>query len=108
MGKSTKENVTDDATTALHECVSYVKVTQEVKLGYMNLEEYIYWRAKAETEANLIQCILTLLEEYGEVPEELRERISEQDSSVLKSWLKIAAKAGSIEKFIRLTGMETD
>lgn len=50
-------------------------------------------RGKAET-------ILELLEDYGEPSETLRELIMEQtDLSVLKQWLKLAARVKSIEEF---------
>lgn len=43
-----------------------------------------------------------LLFELGDVPEELRGRIySQQDDGILKEWLKLAAKAKSVEEFQR-------
>ena len=47
------------------------------------------------------ESILKLLEDYGDVPEELHKKIlSEQDPNTLKKWLKLAAKASSIEEFV--------
>ena len=44
---------------------------------------------------------MEFLEDIGKLSEELRERIMEEaDLFVLKKWLKIAAKAESIEQFI--------
>lgn len=44
---------------------------------------------------------MEFLEDIGNLSEDLRERIMEEaDLSVLKKWLKIAAKAESIEQFI--------
>ena len=44
--------------------------------------------------------ILDLLEEYGEIPDLLRQRIlSEQDLDQLGRWLKLAARSDSIEEF---------
>lgn len=46
--------------------------------------------------------ILDLLEEMGEVPGELRERImSENDVPTLSDWLKLAAKSESVEQFLQ-------
>ena len=43
-----------------------------------------------------------MLEENGTVPEELKERIMmETDLSMLKKWLKAAARAESVEQFIK-------
>lgn len=44
--------------------------------------------------------IFELLEEYGAVPEHIREAVLAQwDSNVLKRWHKLAARAGSMEQF---------
>ena len=49
--------------------------------------------------------ILTLLEQKGTVPADLRERIlSQKDETVLKQWLLDAASAGNIENFREKTG----
>ncbi|MCM1126800.1 MAG: Rpn family recombination-promoting nuclease/putative transposase, partial [Lachnospiraceae bacterium] len=46
------------------------------------------------------EFIIDLLEEYGEVPADLREMILGQtDVSVLKGWFKIAVHAGSVGEF---------
>lgn len=46
------------------------------------------------------ESILKLLEDYGDIPEELHKKIlSEQDMDMLKKWLKLAAKVSSIEEF---------
>ena len=44
--------------------------------------------------------VLELLEEYGDVPERLKEMIkAEKDLAVLKRWHKLAARADNIETF---------
>ncbi len=44
--------------------------------------------------------ILELLEELGDIPEELQDVVRRQtDIAVLGHWLKLAAKAGSVEEF---------
>ena len=46
--------------------------------------------------------ILELLEETGKVSEQLRQKILDQhDSEILSKWLKLAAKAETIEEFER-------
>lgn len=45
--------------------------------------------------------IFELLEEYGEVPESLHDKInSETSEEVLKGWLKMAVKTQSIDDFV--------
>ena len=44
--------------------------------------------------------ILELLQDYGPVDEELRQKImTETDTEILRNWLKLAGRAGSIEAF---------
>ena len=44
--------------------------------------------------------VLALLEELGQIPSSLREKImSQQDTNVLTDWLKAAAAASSLEDF---------
>lgn len=46
------------------------------------------------------ETVLELLSELGEVPEELRLHIySETDLKCLIRWVKLAARAGSVEEF---------
>ena len=76
MQNSREENVTDEATRELHGYVSRMKILPEVKNAYMRLED------------------------YGDVPESVKERLAEtNDKETLKKWHKIAAKSNSIEEF---------
>ena len=44
--------------------------------------------------------ILELLEDLGEIPQELRETVLEQqDQEILKAWLKLAARVETIGEF---------
>ena len=59
-------------------------------------EEYAEGKAEGQAEG-----VLNLLEEQGEISDDLRNRIiSEKDLDVLKRWLKQAAKSESLEEFI--------
>lgn len=56
-------------------------------------------RAEGRAEG-IAESILQLLEELGEIPDGLRERIrKETDLEVLSRWLKAAARAGSASEF---------
>ena len=49
-----------------------------------------------------IEDILELLEDLGDIPKELREKIEKQEDMItIKAWLKLAAKAESIEQFTK-------
>lgn len=82
----------------------------------MTLEEYI-WYAKREaaekaaeeaTQNAQIQSILELLEDYGEIPEDLKTQLQKADTDTLKKYLKLAAKAESIEDFLVKAGLEKE
>lgn len=62
-------------------------------------------RVKGITEGKA-EATLELLEDYGEIPEELRKIVMGQtDLNILKKWLKAAAKAGSIKEFEKAIGI---
>ena len=64
------------------------------------IEGRVEGRAEGRKE-ECIDNIIQYLEELSDVPEELREKImAEQDLSVLRRWIKLAAKADSIEQFM--------
>lgn len=68
-----------------------------MKLQLMLQDEHA--EGRAEGRADSIVDILSLL---GEVPENLRERIyQEVNMETLKKWICLAAKAESIEQFIK-------
>ena len=49
--------------------------------------------------------ILELLEDYGQIPQKLRDRIhAEKNLDVLKQWHKLAARAASLEEFVDKMG----
>lgn len=50
--------------------------------------------------------VLDLLEDVGEIPAGLHERIlSETDLVLLKKWLKLAAKARTVREFMDQSGL---
>lgn len=70
----------------------------------MRFDEIIYWERQDAAEEAVAktrkESILELLEEHGVVPESIREKIQAEDSTeTLKTWIKLAAKAGSLSEF---------
>ena len=78
----------------------------------MTLEEYLYYeRQEAAEEAAAVataatirsttqENILELLEDLGEIPQDILDRINEEeDPAVLKGWLKKAARVQSFDEF---------
>ena len=114
----------DEKIQLIHQRVEYLKRDRKLEAGYMTMEEYIHSEAErrakemAETLAKpmaesmakpmaeslaaskIAQNIVALLAELGSVPEELRECIAaEKREDTLAAWLKLAARADSIEEF---------
>lgn len=105
----------DEKIQLIHRRVEYLKRDLKLEAGYMTMEEYIHSEAErrakemAETLAKpmaeslaaskIAQNIVALLAELGSVPEELRECIAaEKREDTLAAWLKLAARADSIEE----------
>ena len=80
-----------------------LKISKKEGAKVCTLFEEIARDSKAEGRA---EATLELLEDYGEIPEELRKIVMEQtDLNILKEWLKAAAKAESIKEFEKAIGI---
>ncbi len=76
--------------------MSIFEYNQEAHMKCVRQEGFEEGKAQGKAEA-----ILELLEELGDIPKELCERISaEKDSQQLKRWLKLAARVETIEQFV--------
>lgn len=57
-------------------------------------------KTEGKTEGKA-ENILELLEDCGSIPKELQKQIMEEkDLDILKKWLKLAAKAETVEEFV--------
>lgn len=117
MEESTSEyvsSITDESIIHLHEKITELKKQRKLEARYMTVEEWMNAMAKkavaeareeAETKGKAegkAEDILLLLSELGSIPSDLETRIfSERDSETLKNWLKLAARAESVEQFQR-------
>ena len=60
---------------------------------------------KEKTEGKA-ESVIELLEDLGELPDSLKTCIMEQtDTKLLRKWLKVAAKATSIDEFEQAVGL---
>ena len=97
---STETCVRSETLQRIHEHIKKVKVLPEVREEFMRLDDIIYYEREEAAKETTVQNILDLLEEYGKVPEELKEKIAAQDDKeTLKDWLKLAARSESLEDF---------
>ena len=100
LNKST-EDFEDDFVKRLQENVRKVKESRKMEERYMLLEELLKTERNEGKAEGKMEGILDLLEDLGEVRDDLRVMIEEETSlSKLRSWLKAAAKAESIHQFM--------
>ena len=98
-----KEHDLDDDVIRVLAAINNVQIKRTGKkeeLNMCSLFEEIARENKAEGKA---ESVLELLEDYGEISEELRMIVMKQtDLGVLREWLLAAARSGSIEEFERV------
>ena len=100
------ENFEDDFVKSLQDSVASIKKNREMEERFMLLELMLQdERREGRTEGKVeskAEDIIGFLEDLDVLPEELREKIlNENDLTILKRWLKLAAKADSIEQFLK-------
>ena len=94
--QSTEENVVNQDIGRIHDYVRWVKLQPEVRDEYMKYDDLMYYH-RLDSK---VECIFDLLEEYGEIPEQLKTKLEKvSDVELVKKWVKIAAKVNSIEEF---------
>lgn len=92
----------DEFVESLQRSVRNVKENREMEERFMILHEMLRdERAEGKMEGKA-ESVLILLEKFGVIPENIRERImSETDLDELKRWLGLAALADSMEQFLK-------
>lgn len=97
---STETNARSERLQRIHEHVKKVKVLPEVREEFMRLDDIIYYEREEADQNRAVQDILELLEDCGEVSEELKNKIKVQtDKETLRRWHRLAARAESLEEF---------
>ena len=95
----------DDFVRKLQNTIYRVKSNREMEERFMIFEEMLRderaeGKAEGKAEAK-IEDILDILEDKCQLPADLRSRIEdEQNLQTLTRWLKLAAKADSLEEFL--------
>ena len=98
--KSDGSSVIDPATEELDAYVRKVKMDPEVRRGIMTFGDLIDRERRDATKENTINNILDLLEDLGDIPISLSDRLEDiKDMDCLKILLKTAARVDSIEAF---------
>lgn len=91
----------DEFVTSIQNSVMSIKRSREMESRYMIFKEMLMDERREGKAEGKAEDILVLLEDIGILSDDIRDKImNETDLSVLKRWLKLAAKAESIEQFI--------
>ncbi len=95
----------DNYVQKLQKFVYHVKQSREMEDRFMLFQEMLREEhAEGKAEGMLLgkaEDILELLKEFDTLPDEVHERIlTETNLEQLKIWLKLAAKANSLEQFL--------
>lgn len=108
----------DEFVECLQNCIRRIKASREMEGRFLSLYDMIQDEKKEAREEGLAEgraegraeglalgkaeAIIELLQEFGDVSGELHDRIlKETEGDVLKHWLKLAAKADSMEQFLK-------
>ena len=103
----------DDFVEKLQNTIRRIKSNREMEERFMIFEEMLRderaegkaegiaeGKAEAKTEA-VLEMLLELMKDLGEIPDELRNRItSEKDLETLKKWHRLAARSESLDEFL--------
>ena len=70
------------------------------------VEERLEQRVEERAAKEKAESVIDILEEYGAVPVSLRQTILNQaDPSILRSWIKLAVRTGSVGEFARQSSL---
>lgn len=100
----------DDFVEKLQNTIRRIKSNREMEERFMIFEEMLRDEraegkaegiAEGKTEA-VLEMLLELMKDLGEIPDELRNRItSEKDLETLKKWHRLAARSESLDEFLK-------
>lgn len=101
-----ESQVPQDAFTGkLDKAVAAARLHKEWRQEYMKIEMMMRDSRKEGKAEGKAEAILELLEELETVPEKLQEEIlSQKDTDTLRTWLKAAARAASLEEWRSVCG----
>lgn len=92
----------DERLVELDGIVTEIKESEEWEAVQMDLIEFGIEKGKTEGKVEgMAEAVINCLEDYGIVPDNIQELIfAEKDLDTLKQWVKLSARAGSLEGFL--------
>ncbi len=105
MENSTDEyvqQITDPSIFNLHNRVKALKSERALEARYMTFEELLNQREEHGKAEGITESILIILEDKGDISDEIRSSIlKESDEELLLKWLKLAVRTTSIDEFLQ-------
>ena len=101
------ECVTNNKIAQIHNYVSDVKQSAEVKNRYMTIGDWLdrekaeaikEGRAEGRAEGR-VEALLDILADLGQIPEEFHVCLQNIDEATVKQWIRNAARAESLDEF---------
>ena len=100
--EESRQDFDDEFVKRLQDSIQRIRQSREMEERYMLFEELLRDERAAGQAEGKAEAVLLFLEELGEVPDSIREKILlVKDSAVLDVMLKSAAKAASVEQFMK-------
>ena len=104
--EESQQDFQDELVKRFQQSVSRVKTSREMEEKFMVLEEMLREERREGRVQGKAEEIISFLTDLGFVPEELSQKIlKEKDLSLLSGYLKLAARAESLEQFRKETGL---
>ena len=104
--EESQQDFQDELVKRFQQSVSRVKTSREMEEKFMVLEEMLREERREGRVQGKAEEIISFLTDLGFVPEELSQKIlKEKDLSLLSGYLKLAARAESLEQFRKVTGL---
>ena len=98
---TTWSNAVNEPLREVQSMVDKVKYNKEVSISYMKSYERDRMIRNEGEYIRLIKTLKDFLSDLGTIPEKIMIRIdNESDLTILERWMKLAAKANSIEDFV--------
>ena len=104
--EESQQDFQDELVKRFQQSVSRVETSREMEEKFMVLEEMLREERREGRVQGKAEEIISFLTDLGFVPEELSQKIlKEKDLSLLSGYLKLAARAESLEQFRKETGL---
>ena len=99
--KESQNDFQDDYVRQVQKSVTHIKESREMEERFMLLELLLKDERKEAQLQEAIEMLRIVLEKFGKLPDGLLEELYQQrDIEVIRSWMRTASRAQSLDEFI--------